>query len=189
MGLPTEMFEGIKPEPLCHTQIFEFLAWTSHRKKTPLFTQPCPKYLWELDIIIPLSWGLWPRKRSQKSAHILQRLPPSFQPHLFFFLAVTKTHIGNVLNQPRSEKQRTDICKTLTRKPPENGDCLKKCLLPHRFSLNIVGRHKDLVQPSPLASKILGTLSKMWHSQRNRKRGYKAFIKHCHHHRKWEILK
>lgn len=189
MGLPTEMFEGIKPEPLCHTQIFEFLAWTSHRKKPHCLPSLVRNICGNWTLLFPCLGDFGP-EREVKSQHTSCRgYLRAFNPIFFFFLAVTKTHIGNVLNQPRSEKQRTDICKTLTRKPPENGDCLKKCLLPHRFSLNIVGRHKDLVQPSPLASKILGTLSKMWHSQRNRKGGYKAFIKHWHHHRKWEIIK
>jgi len=63
---PVDMSEGTKPEPLHHPQLSVFLAWAPQTKKS-LFTQPHPKYLWELDIIILMT--LAQKDKSEVSTH------------------------------------------------------------------------------------------------------------------------
>lgn len=40
-----------------------------HKEKKSLFTQPCPKYLWELDFISPVLMTLAQKEKSEVSTH------------------------------------------------------------------------------------------------------------------------
>lgn len=102
------MSEGIKPEPLCHTQIFEFLAWTSYRKKIHCLPSLVRNICGNWTLLFPCLGDFGPEREVKSQQHTSCRgYLRAFNPFFFFFFSVTESHIGNVLNQPRSDKQRS----------------------------------------------------------------------------------
>lgn len=122
-------------------------------KKNSLFTQSCPKYLWELDIIIPLSWWLWPRKRSQKSAaHILQRLPPSFQSLFFFFFCYRIPHRKCAESAPFWQAEEQIYTKPSRENHQKMGICwISACFLPG-FPQTVLASTRVWTLPMPAKS-------------------------------------
>lgn len=177
------MSEGIKSEPLCHTQIFEFLAWTSYRKKIHCLPSLVRNICGNWTLLFPRLGDFGPEREVKSQQHTSCRgYLRAFNP--FFFFSVTKSHIGNVLNQPRSDKQRTRYMpnphgKTIRKwgsvgKVPASSQVFpEQCWQARRSGLSPC-------QPNP------------GHAQQNvafPKKQEKGVIKLYCHHRKWEIIK
>lgn len=69
MGRPTEIFEGIKPEPLCYTQISEFLAWTSYRKKPHRLPSLVRNICGNWTLLFPCLGDFGPEREVEVSTH------------------------------------------------------------------------------------------------------------------------
>lgn len=147
------MSEGIKPEPLCHTQIFEFLAWTSYRKKIHCLPSLVRNICGNWTLLFPCLGDFGPEREVKSQQHTSCRgYLRAFNPFFFFFFCYRIPHRKCAESAPFWQAEEQIYAKPSRENHQKMGICwISACFLPG-FPQTVLASTRVWTLPMPAKS-------------------------------------